>query len=122
LPLPELDEARGLGIVALLQRSQLGLKGLDLRTPADAAQLEPPQGQAEPLLLPVDGADVPRLDPPDLAPRRLAAGEARPDHLPALLGPARNDPPALAHLLERADQHAPLGALDDGQVGRIRPL
>ena len=113
-------EARRLGIVALLQRGQLGLESLDLRTAADAAQLEAPQGQPEPLLLPVDGADVPRLDPPDLAPRRLAAGKARPHHLPALLGPARDDPPAVAHLLERADQHAPLGPLDHGEVGGIR--
>ena len=89
--------------------------------PRTPLQLEPPQGQAEPLLLAVDGADVPRLDPPDLAPRRLALGQARPDHLPALLA-ARSaiDLPALAHLLERADQQAPLGALDHGHVARIR--
>src|SRR2546426_366868 len=75
-----------------------------------------------PRLLVIDRADVALLAAPDLPPHRLGLGAPRPDHRPARRGARRHDLPRVAHLLDRPDEEAPLGALDHRDVGGVVAL
>jgi hypothetical protein len=108
-----------LRLVLLLQRSEPGLEGVDLGSGDGPLQLERLQPEADLLLLVVDPADLPCLDPPDLAPDpghvRQPALDLRPR-----LGARGNRTAAIPQLRDSPDQRAPFGPLDQRDIGGIR--
>src|SRR5262249_40096802 len=68
----------------------------------------------------IDGANVALLDRADGPTQPRGFGEPRLDRGPRRRA-AGDDGSTIAELVHGADEHAPLGTLDHGHVGRIRP-